>query len=261
MDALWQDLRFGWRNLTRTRGFALLALAMLAMGIGANTAMFSVVNAVLLRPLPFREPDRIVGISGFNPQRGIGGRGLSYRSVQYLQQQPQLFENIAAFTNERFTLTGGAEAEELAAARVSAPFFDVLGVRPAYGRSFVAEEDQPGGRNVVVLSRGLWVRRFGAAPAIVGQAVRLGGVSFDVVGVFANDLPAPYDTIDVWTTKPFEPSMFTPQQVELGAGYLLPIARLAPGIGLPAAQSVVDGVARRYVQENPTFTDADPHST
>jgi putative ABC transport system permease protein len=216
---------------------------------------------VLLRPLPFREPDRIVGIAGFNPQRGIGGRGLSYRSVQYLQQQPQLFENIAAFANERFTLTGTAEAEELAAARVSAPFFDVLGVRPAYGRSFVAEEDQPGGRNVVVLSRGLWVRRFGAAPAIVGQSVRLGGVAFEVVGVFANDLPAPYDTIDVWTTKPFEPSMFTPQQVELGAGYLLPIARLAPGIGLPAAQSVVDGVARRYVQENPTFTDADPHST
>src|SRR5215813_1850289 len=111
MDALWQDLRFGWRNLTRTRGFAMLALAMLAIGIGANTAMFSVVNAVLLRPLPFREPDRLVGISGVNPQRNITGRGVSVRAFEYLQAQTQLFENIAAvWANERFTLTGTGDA-------------------------------------------------------------------------------------------------------------------------------------------------------
>src|SRR6266540_4405504 len=139
MDALWQDIRFGWRNLTRTRVFALLALTMLAIGIGANTAMFSVVNAVLLRPLPFREPDRIVGFSGFNPQRGLSGAAFSYANFLNLRAQARSFESVSALTSERFTLTGAGEAEELQAARVSASFFDVLGVRPALGRGFSAE--------------------------------------------------------------------------------------------------------------------------
>src|SRR5262249_20336619 len=110
MDALWQDIRFGWRNLIRTRRFALVALAMLAIGIGANTAMFSVVNAVLLRPLPFRDPDRLVGISGYNAQRGAGG-GLSYQSFLNMRADARSIETISAFVFDRFTLTGGDEAE------------------------------------------------------------------------------------------------------------------------------------------------------
>jgi putative ABC transport system permease protein len=258
MDTLWQDIRFGWRNLSRTRGFALIALAMLAIGIGANTAMFSVVNAVLLRPLPFREPDRIVSITGFNPERGQGGRGLSVVGVTSVRTQARTFESASAYMLDRFTLTGTGEAEELVAARVSANFFDVLGVRPAYGRGFVLEEDQTGGRNAVVISRGVWTRRFGANPQIVGTPIMLSGVTYEVVGVFANDMPAPYDTVDLWTTKAFEPSIFTPQQVQAGAGYLQIVARIAPNITLAASQAEIDGIARRYVAENPTLTDADP---
>jgi predicted permease len=258
MDTLWQDIRFGWRNLTRTRGFAIIALAMLAIGIGANTAMFSVVNAVLLRPLPFREPDRIVSIAGFNPERGTGGRGLSWVGVRSIRDQARTFESASAFMQDQFTLTGTGDAEELLTARVSANFFDVLGVRPAYGRGFVADEDQTGGRNAVVISRGVWTRRFGANPQIVGTPIMLSGVSYEVVGVFASDMPAPYDTIDIWTTKAFEPTMLTPQQVQAGAGYLYVVARIAPGVALAASQSEIDGIAKRYVAENPTLTDADP---
>jgi putative ABC transport system permease protein len=261
METLWQDVRFGWRNLTRTRGFALIALAMLALGIGANTAMFSVVNAVLLRPLPFREPGRIVSLSGYNAEQGVSGRGLSYQSFLALQSQTHSFEHLSTFVNDSFTLTGSGEAEELSAARVSAAFFDVLGVHPTFGRGFVPDEDHAGARNVVVLSRGIWMRHFGADPQIVGRSVMLSGISYDVVGVFNSDMPSPYDTVDVWTTKAFEPSMFTPLQVQMGAGYLVVVGRLAPGVMLAAAQSEVDAVARRYVQDNPTFTDADPHST
>jgi putative ABC transport system permease protein len=261
MDALWQDLRFGWRNLTRTRGFALLALTMLAIGIGANTAMFSVVNAVLLRPLPFREPDRIVGFAGFNRERNMTGAAFSYANFTNLRAQSPSFERVSAFAFDRFTLTGAGEAEELQAARVSASFFDVLGVRPALGRGFTAEEDQTGGRNVVVISHGLWTRRFGANPRLVGTPLMLGGVSYDVIGIFANDMPTPYDTIEVWTTKAFEPSMFTPQQVLLGTGYLFAVGRLAPGVAITAAQAEVDAVVHRYALANPTHTDADPHAT
>jgi predicted permease len=260
MNALWQDVRFGWRNLTRTRGFVLIALAMVANGIAATTAMFSVVNAVLLRPLPFRHPDRIVSISGFNTQRGIG-RGVSYQSFLNLRDQAHALAAVSAFVPERFTLTGNGEAEELQAARVSASFFDVLGVQPAIGRNFTPDEDRVGGRNAVVVSRGLWMRRFGANQRIDGTPVMFSGVSYDVVGVLGSDLPAPFDAIEVWTTKAFEPTMLTPQQVQMGAGYLSVVGRLASGETLPAAQVEMDAIARRYVREYPTLTDADPHST
>ena len=181
MKTLWQDLRYGIRMLIKSPGFTLVAVVALALGTGANTAIFSVVNAVLLRPLPFNEPKRIVQIWENNLPRGWTQNTVSPHNFADWQKQSRSFEEMAAYEFESFILIGGDMPERIGGSLVSAGFTEVLGVNPALGRSFLPEEDQPGANRVAILSHRLW-QRFGANPNLLGQTLTLNNESFTVVG-------------------------------------------------------------------------------
>ena len=168
-----QDIRFGVRMLLKSKAFTAVAVLTLALGIGANTAVFSVVDAVLLQALPYAEPERLVVLGGLNRQRGNGTFTFSHQQWQALQEQHQSFAEMAGYVGESFTLTGVEAPERLQATRVSASFFQVFGLQPALGRAFLPGEDQPGGNHVVVVSYSLWQRRFGANPQLIGKTLTL----------------------------------------------------------------------------------------
>ena len=246
----------------RHRGVTPFAAILLAVGIGSATAMFSIVNAVWLRPLPMAGADRLFTISTQNPRRNIVDGPFSWAAYQALDTSrvPQI-AGLIAFASDRFTVTGVDDPELLAGGRVSAAFFDILGVRLAAGRGFLPEEDQPGGPASVVLGRELWTRRFGGDPAIVGRTVTLDGLPRLVVGVLGVDLPPPLAGVDVWTTRVWEVSSLTAAQIASGAGYLGAVARLAPGADAAAAQAAVDTLHHAYATSHPGNTDADPDAT
>jgi hypothetical protein len=164
MQTLWQDLRYGARMLLKKPGFTSIAVLTLALGIGANTAIFSLVNAVLLRPLPFKEPDRLVMVWERRESSGEANIPISGHEFVAWREQARAFEGMALIRGEGFTLTGNGEPEAVRAERVSAEFFSVLGVSPALGRAFASGEDQAGRNNIVVLGQKLWQRRFGSDP-------------------------------------------------------------------------------------------------
>src|SRR5947209_1933025 len=181
MGTLLQDLRFGLRTLLKNPGFTAVAVLTLALGIGANTAIFSVVNAVLLRPLPYKDSSQLVMI--------WQGRGTPVSPLNFLdyEKQNRVFEHMATFNAGSLTLTEIAEPERIRTGLVTADFFEVLGVRPILGRTFSSGEDQEGQNNVVVLSHGLWQRHFGANPKVVGQTVVLDKKPHLVIGVLPSD--------------------------------------------------------------------------
>jgi putative ABC transport system permease protein len=182
MASLLQDLRFGLRLLCRNPGFTVVALVALALGIGANTAIFSVVSAVLLRPLPYPEPDRLVWIWAHSPTRGIPFHFFLYADFVGWRRQARSFESMSAYFPKAVTVSSG-EPERVTGLQVNAGFLRVFGVRPILGRDFVEEDDQPGARRVCLISHGLWQRRLGSDPNLIGSAVRLDGSDYTVVGV------------------------------------------------------------------------------
>src|SRR5262249_46107806 len=178
LEELRQDLRYGARMLLKHPGFTLVAVITLALGIGANTAIFSLVNAVLLRPLPFPEAGRLVQVWNTNLEKGITSFAITVRDYTNWRRRSQAFEHLAAYRFWTFTLTGGGEPEQLPGNNVSASFFSTLGVNPLLGRTFLPAEEQPGGAPVVALSHGLWQRRFGGDPGIINQTVMLDGKAY-----------------------------------------------------------------------------------
>jgi len=247
MESLLQDLRFGARMLLRNPGFTLIAVITLALGIGANTALFSVVNGVLLRPLAYRDPDRLVWLS-HKAAKPNQNAAISPPTFVDYRNQCQSFENLTALMyGTAFNLTGDGEPERLQGRRVSANFFDTLGVAPALGRGFLAEEDAPERNRVVVLSHGLWRRRFGADQNIVGRALRLNGQSFTVIGV----MPAAFrwQADELWSPLALGPENFTPRS--RGSEFLWIVARLKPRVTLQQAQAEVSGIAAQIVRQNP----------
>jgi putative ABC transport system permease protein len=178
---IWQDVRFGARMLWKRPGFTAVAVLTLALGIGANTAIFSVVNGVLLRPLPYRTADRLVFLSEWSQQ--VPNMSVSYPNFLDWQAQAQSFDALAAFRSNGFVLTGAGEPERLTAREVTQQFFPALGVAPALGRDFLPEEDRAGGSKTVLLSHGLWQRRFGGDPGVLGRGLMLNNESYTVVGV------------------------------------------------------------------------------
>src|ERR1700742_3256916 len=189
MQKLVQDLRYGLRMMFRNPGFTLVAIITLALGVGANTTIFSVVNAILLKPIPFPEPDRLVMIWDQHVQQPDNFNIVSAPNFIDWQQQNDVFESMAMFDSagNGYNLTGGGEPESVSGVRVSASFFDVLGVKPRLGRGFLPEEETPGKHRVVVLSDGLWRNRYGADPALVGKTIPIDGEDFTVVGVMPPD--------------------------------------------------------------------------
>jgi putative ABC transport system permease protein len=225
MQTLWQDLRYGARMLLKKPGFTLIAVITLALGIGANTAIFSVVNAVLLRPLPFKEPERVVMVWIRGDAAAGGDRTpLPVADLLDWRAQSHSFDAIAAFTYASFNVTGRETPERVFGAGVTANFFATLGVEAALGRSFLPDEDRPGAGRVALLSDGYWRSGFGADPGVVGSAIRLDGDSYTVIGVAPPALNFPHKDVKLWTALQIE----TPTR--RGPYFLQGVARLKPGV-------------------------------
>src|SRR5262245_36967653 len=230
MQILWQDLRYGARMLLKKPGFSLIAVITLALGIGANTAIFTVVNAVLLRPLSYQEPERVMQLAPEWPNASF--RNASEPKFIFWRERGQSFDGVAATIGigSGVNLSGGSEPEFIAGARVSSDFFRVLGVNPAIGRGFTKEEDSPNGERVAILSHGLWRRRFGADPAIAGKSVSINGSPYTVVGVMPEDFLYGDKRVDV-----FVPMRVNPASAGQGHNYTV-LARLKAGVSREHAQ-------------------------
>jgi predicted permease len=253
MNRVLHDLRHGWRLLERNRGFTAVAVLTLGLGIGANTAIFSLVDTVLLRPLPYRQPDRLVLISESLPKMGTGEIGVSAAEYQDYRSQNRSFAEMAAYEDEGFNLTGANQPMRVNAARVSASAFPLLGTSPELGRSFTQEEDRHGADKVTILSHALWERAYACDPNILGKTVRLDEQPYTVVGVMRNSFRFPFDGAplaerpDLWVPEAFDPARLAPDNRinEFGVGA---VARLKPGVTLPEAQNDVQSIASQFMQ-------------
>jgi len=232
------------RLLRGNPGFSVVALATLALGIGANAAMFGFVNAVLLRPLPYPEPDRIVRVLERQPTGGTN----AISTLNYLDwaSQNTVFEYIAAEAAWRATLTGGDEPVLIRGARVSAHYFDIFRTKPAAGRTFLPGDDERGNDHVVLLSHVLWERRFGADPAIVGRDIALNGEPYTVIGILPKGGPFDRAAAQIWVPLAFEPSNMTRDYRWLGAS-----ATLRPGVTLDRARAEMTVIGRRLAAADP----------
>ncbi|HWS54264.1 MAG TPA: ABC transporter permease [Pyrinomonadaceae bacterium] len=249
MKTLWQDLRYAVRVMLKQPGFTAVAVVTLALGIGANTAIFSVVDAALLRSLPYREPERLVHLWEAKQNRDFERREASYPDfLDWRAQTGEVFEGVAGYVNRGYTLTGGDAPERVAGAAVTSNFFDLLGVRPAHGRALLEGEDQPGAAAVVLLGHGLWQRRFGGDPAVVGRQITLSGESYTVVGVLAADFNfARVGNAELWTGLRPTPNFTTPRYMH----WLNVVARLRPGVGPEAAGARLAAVGQAIAAEDP----------
>ena len=247
LDEFWQDLRFGARTLRRSPGFAAVAILTLALGIGANAAIFSVVNAVLLRPLPWREPDRAVMIwskwTAFNKTWVASGEVVDYR------RRSRTLAEIAAWGDGQVNLTGDGEPERVASANVTANLFSVLGVQPMIGRHFSAAEDVPNGPDVAVLGFGLWQRRYVSDPSIVGRTILINGRPFEVLGVMPPDFVLPTDFQNPEPTQLWTPLQMDPASTDHGSHGFYAAGRLQPGATVEQAAAELGGIARALTRE------------
>jgi predicted permease len=252
IDELWQDLRYGAHMLLKNPGFTLIAVITLALGIGANAAIFSVVNAILLRPLPSKESDRLVWLYSVYPQI----RGDSHSPADFLdyQAQNQSFEQMAAFRNLSFTLTGEGQPERIDGRIVTANYFSLLGIEPALGRNFTPKDGEAGAGRVILLSYSFWQRRFNDDPKAIGKALTLNGESATVVGV----MPPGFNEggLNLWVNPHrIVPDLATGSRQDLTTvrnnNYLRVIARLKPGVALPQAQTDINTITARLQQQYP----------
>jgi putative ABC transport system permease protein len=250
MTALLEDLRFALRMIAKRPGFSAAIILTAALGIGANTALFSVVRAVLLRPLAYTDPQQIVILSG----------GATPIHVDELRAAARSYTDTGVFSStEQMSLTGAGEPEVVHAQRVSANFLSILGVTPALGRSFLPAEDRTGGPNVAMLSTRLWQRRFAANPAILGQAITLAGVSYTVIGILPPrfSFPSADQSLDLWITRPLEWSLMPVKSRPLSP-YLHVFGRLKPGVSIDQASEELAVLNRQYATAHPAMLDAKP---
>jgi putative ABC transport system permease protein len=242
--ACWQDLRYGVRMLLKQSGFTLIAVLTLSLGIGANTAIFSIVNAVLLRPFPYQAPERLVILGEFS-----SGGSVSYPNFVDWRAQQTVFESIsAARANESFNLTGAGEPERLQGRLVSAEFLSTLGIQPLLGRDFRAEEDRQGATPAVILSYGFWQRRFGNDPSVIGQQLTLNNQSYTVVGITP---PAFQFGVEADVTVPInvQAERFKARGADPGVRPV--VARLKPGVTRQQAETELNLIAARLEQQYP----------
>jgi putative ABC transport system permease protein len=242
-----QDLGYGLRMLWKNPGFTVVAVIALALGIGANSAIFSVVNTVLLRPLPYQDPDRLVMVWEDNTKAGYPRDTPAAANYVDWRDQNQVFEGMAAIADMSFNLTGTGEPERIDGRRVSANLFPLLGVEPQIGRAFLPEEDQPGGNRVVVMSHGLWQRRFGSDANIKGKSLTLNGESYMVVGVMPPHFQFPNAENELWVPL----ALTSEEAANRGRHYLQVLARMKPGVSLEQAQTEMTTIAARLQQQYP----------
>jgi putative ABC transport system permease protein len=247
MFTLAQNFRFAFRRLKNNPGFTVVAVLTLALGIGANSAMFSIVNAVLLRPLPYRDPQRLMLLAEHWPQ--FPRLSLSYLNYKDWRDQSHSFEAVGAVRNNVMTMTGGGEAERLPSQNVTANLFDLLGVKPELGRAFSDAEDKPGAPPVALISHSLWERQFSSAPGVLGQSITLDNQSYSIIGVMPRRFEILQQAADV--ILPFEPWARTLPDDRSWHPGILPIARLKPGVSLEQARSEISVIAKRLEEQYP----------
>jgi putative ABC transport system permease protein len=248
---LWQDLRYGLRTLLKNPGFTIVAVVALALGIGANSAIFSVVNSVLLRPLPFKSPKQLVMVWENAAHFGFPKNTPSPPSFLDWQRQNTVFTGMATMSERSFNLTGVGEPERLEGRRVSANLFNLLGVPALLGRTFVPDDDRPG-THVALLSYSLWQRSFGLDPSIIGRAVTLNGESYTVIGVMPRGVHL--HAYGNWNDELWVPIAFTNEEsTNRGTHFLEVIARIKPSITLKQAQAEMETIAARLTKEYPKY--------
>src|SRR5215213_687555 len=249
MNTLIQDLRYGARILLKQPAVTLVAVVTLALGIGANTAIFSLVNSILLRPLPFRDPDSVVLMVQASPKLGLASWGVSQADFGAYRDQNRSFETIAIYNRSAINLTGEGEPERLPMASVTADFFKVFGVNPLLGRTFVEGEDTQGRNLVCVISHAFWQRRFGGDPNVVGRMLNLNNTPTQIVGVMPADFKFPRLETDLWAPMALDTKRTAPYFFSVAA-------RLKPGVQIGQAQADTTGVLQNFGRQNPNIAEA-----
>ena len=247
MEGLRHDLRHAWRMLVRQPGMTATILLTLALGIGANTAVFSVVNAVLLRPLPYLDPERLVMVWEKRPAEGVMNNSVSPADFLDWARMNTSFTAMAALNGSTADLTGVGDPVQLPVAAVSAAFFDVLSVRPRLGRTFSAGEDVVGRHRVVVIGHALWQQRFGADRAVVGRTIALNGIPHEVIGVLPREFEFPGEEADIWAPLPLQGGNEPPPRA---SHYLNVYARMKPGVSLETARGEMDRIGQALEREH-----------
>ncbi len=252
------DVRYAARTLLKSPGFTAIAVLTLALGIGANTAIFSVCNAVLLRPLPVKDPSGLVVVSSENLNTHVFGIGMSWPKFKMVAEQSRTFASLMAYVLRDVAISDGSTPQQIRGARVTASFFSVLGVQPALGRSFEATEDHEGGAPVAVLSYSLWQRSFGGDKKIVGRAITVDGQSTTVVGVMPRQFKFQFSASEpeILLPRVFEPTGITQREIQSGAGFLAANARLSRGASIAEAQAELNTINARYRQAYGSNVDA-----
>src|SRR5687767_13187333 len=252
MFNLLADVRYALRLFVRTPGFAAVALITVALGIGANTAIFTVVNALLLRPLPYGSPDRLVMVwQDFRARGGPADEWATPGNYADWRREKQLFDEVAVVSGWRPTLTGGAEPEPISGEQVSHEYFSTLGVTPALGRTFATTDDVPNAARVAIIGHDLWRRRFGGNVSIVGQSVTLSGEPHEIVGVLPEAFrPVVNDEAEIW--RPMRIDTASPSR---GSIVLRAVARLRAGLSLDGAQAAATALAKQLEAQHPTFNE------
>src|SRR5262245_43723468 len=239
------DIRFAIRALARSRAFTITALATLALGISVNTAIFSVIDSVLLTPPPFNQPDRVVTIDSENEAQGLKGASVAYPDVLDWRASAHAFQEIAILRRQTFNVASGDRAERANGARVSANYFRVFGVQPQLGRGFLPQEETPGNDRVLVLSDAYWRRRFAASPTIIGSPLLINGYQYTVVGIMPKGFAYPPDA-EAWS-----PFAADSQAMHRGSRFIRGLGRLAPGATIQEGTSELNAVAKRLEEAYP----------
>ena len=254
LDSILQDLRYGARTLRKSPGFTAVAVLTLALGIGANAAVFSLVDTILLHPLPYHSPEELFVVSETLPKQSNDELGVAPAEYFDYRNENHVFSQTAAYENEGFNLTGEGTPLRVNAARLSASAFSLLGVKPRIGRPFTEEEDREGAPGVVLLSNALWENHYGADPKIVGKLIKLNEEPYTVIGVMPASFKFPYDgapiaeNADLWVPEAFAADLLKDRLNEFGVGL---IGRLKPGVTAEQAQADVENVAANFMRRYP----------
>ncbi len=250
------DLKYAFRSLLKTRGFTTVAILTMAVAIGACTALFSVLQAVVLKPLPYPEPDSLVNIWGVNRERNLEAPVISWSKYEAFRERTDVFAEISMSAGNGFTFTEGTgEPEQVFGLHASANFLPVLGLNPVRGRSFTAEEDKEGGPPVAMISQQLWQNRFSSDPGIIGRTVQVDGVAREIVGVLPSPLPVPFNQVQILVPRPLELPYLNPQNRNNAITHQA-LARLAPGVTLEQANLRIREMHQQFKDANPGHIDA-----
>ncbi len=251
------ELRYAFRQLLKSPWFSLVAIIGLGLGIGANVALFSVINSVFLRPLPYREPGRLVRLSSTNEAQNFIRAGFSYPRFLEVQERQQVFSDLAMSAGNAFTLTGRGDPEQVIGMHTTAALLPALGLEPVVGRNFSAAEDRPGGEHVALISHRMWKDKFNSDSSVLGKALTLNGAPYTIIGVLPEAATAfPLNPFQVWVPRPAEVPYLAPSQLNNGGFFFQVVARLRPGVSLEQASEAMNVIAAGYRTAHPANVDA-----